>query len=366
MAAAQWIFVKWVNYYRTFQGTSVTEWKFLLISEFEAQEHLLPSISGSFFYNYFYLFLSGNTKSMSKTNYSEVSQFVFLGLSTYRPVQHFFLGFSTMLYVVIVLGNLLVVFIVTFDPHLLLPSMYFLLANLSFIDLCFSALTVPKMISDLYSGQKTRDVSFKYLSFTSWVYLRCCCLLPWPWTDMWPYVSPSITWLSWAHKCAFASFWCLGYRPHSLSGTVSFHGPLAFFVVLMREIALTVTFLGLSNLLAQTPAVWISWLLPTVGSFPWAPYSCWLSPISSSWSIYKNVLQVVVLRPFLLCQLTLLWWFCSLDHVSSFTCGHFPQCQWISFLPFWTSWLCLFWILLSTHWRIRIWRWQWGDWVVNP
>ncbi|XP_007087549.1 olfactory receptor 4F6-like [Panthera tigris] len=95
---------------------------------------------------------------MFETNYSEVSQFVLLGLSTYRPVQHFLLAFSTVFYVTIVLGNLFVVFTVTFDPYLHSP-MYFLLANLSFIDLCLSTLTVPKMIHNLCSGYKT--ISFQ-------------------------------------------------------------------------------------------------------------------------------------------------------------------------------------------------------------
>ncbi|XP_004698898.1 olfactory receptor 4F15-like [Echinops telfairi] len=91
---------------------------------------------------------------MSEVNYSEVSEFVFLGLSTSRPMQRFLLSFSTVFYVTIILGNLLVVFTVIFDSHLHSP-MYFLLANLSFMDLCLSTLTVPKMVSDLYSGQNT-------------------------------------------------------------------------------------------------------------------------------------------------------------------------------------------------------------------
>nr|XP_003423580.1 olfactory receptor 4F15-like [Loxodonta africana] len=95
---------------------------------------------------------------MNKTNYSAVSEFVFLGLSTSRPMQHFLLSCSTIFYIVIILGNVLVVFIVTFDLHLHSP-MYILLANLSFIDLCLSTLTVPKMIYDLYSGQKS--ISFQ-------------------------------------------------------------------------------------------------------------------------------------------------------------------------------------------------------------
>lgn len=103
---------------------------------------------------------------MYKTNYSSVSEFVFLGLSPSRPVQDFLLAFSTVCYGTIVLGNLLVVFAVIFDPHLHSP-MYFLLANLSFIDLCFSTLTVPKMLSDLCSGRKT--ISFQGCVFQIFV-----------------------------------------------------------------------------------------------------------------------------------------------------------------------------------------------------
>ncbi|XP_055292196.1 olfactory receptor 4F15-like [Moschus berezovskii] len=95
---------------------------------------------------------------MCKANDTSVSEFVFLGLSTSRPVQHFLLAFSTVFYVIIVLWKSLVVLTVTFDPHLHSP-LYFLLANLSFIDLCFSAITVPKMISDLNFGHKT--ISFQ-------------------------------------------------------------------------------------------------------------------------------------------------------------------------------------------------------------
>ncbi|XP_004584675.2 olfactory receptor 4F15-like [Ochotona princeps] len=95
---------------------------------------------------------------MNTANYSAVFEFVFLGLSTYRPLQHFLLAFSALFYVIIVLGNLLVVFTVILDPHLHSP-MYFLLGNLSFIDMCLSTVTVPKMLSDLYFGNNT--ISFQ-------------------------------------------------------------------------------------------------------------------------------------------------------------------------------------------------------------
>ncbi|XP_074247782.1 olfactory receptor 4F6-like [Saimiri boliviensis] len=95
---------------------------------------------------------------MNEVNYTEVSEFVLLGLSTLTPMKHFLLAVSTVFYAAIVVGNLFVVFIVSFDPHLHSP-MYFFLANLSFMDFCFSTLTVPKMISDLYSGHNT--ISFQ-------------------------------------------------------------------------------------------------------------------------------------------------------------------------------------------------------------
>ncbi|CAH6788132.1 olfactory receptor 4F6 [Phodopus roborovskii] len=103
---------------------------------------------------------------MLKTNYTDLSEFVFLGLSTSRPIQNFFLAFSMVFYVAIVLGNTLVVLTIAFDPHLHFP-MYFLLGNLSFIDLCLSTLTVPKMISDLYSGHNT--ISFHGCVFQMFV-----------------------------------------------------------------------------------------------------------------------------------------------------------------------------------------------------
>ncbi|KAM6201804.1 olfactory receptor 4F15-like [Rhynchocyon petersi] len=95
---------------------------------------------------------------MFEANDSEVAEFVLLGLCTSRPMQLILLIFSTVLYVMIVLGNLLVMFTVFFDSHLHSP-MYFLLANLSFIDMCLSTLTIPKLISDLFSGQN--NISFK-------------------------------------------------------------------------------------------------------------------------------------------------------------------------------------------------------------
>lgn len=58
----------------------------------------------------------------------------------------------------IVFGNLLIVRIVVSDSHLHSP-MYFLLANLSLIDLSLCSVTAPKMITDFFSQRKV--ISFK-------------------------------------------------------------------------------------------------------------------------------------------------------------------------------------------------------------
>ncbi|EPY73129.1 hypothetical protein CB1_035116007 [Camelus ferus] len=55
------------------------------------------------------------------------------------------------------MGNSLIILTVISDPHLHSP-MYFLLANLSFIDLGVSSVTSPKMVSDLF--KKREVISF--------------------------------------------------------------------------------------------------------------------------------------------------------------------------------------------------------------
>ncbi|KAM9067882.1 olfactory receptor 4F15-like [Sarcophilus harrisii] len=93
------------------------------------------------------------TVSMDKTNDSLVTEFVLLGLSASLEMKILLFLFIFSFYVGIVLGNLFIVFTVVCDPHLHSP-MYFLLANLSFIDLGLSSTTAPRMITDIFSEHK--------------------------------------------------------------------------------------------------------------------------------------------------------------------------------------------------------------------
>nr|XP_045013183.1 olfactory receptor 4F3/4F16/4F29-like [Jaculus jaculus] len=95
---------------------------------------------------------------MEGRNQSVVSEFVFLGLTNSWSIQLLLFVFSSMFYVASMAGNSLIVFTVASDPHLHSP-MYFLLANLSFIDLGVSSVTSPKMIYDLF--RKRKVISFR-------------------------------------------------------------------------------------------------------------------------------------------------------------------------------------------------------------
>nr|XP_003423152.2 olfactory receptor 4F15-like [Loxodonta africana] len=96
-------------------------------------------------------------KPMKGANYSIVSEFVFLGLSNSWQIQLLLFWFSSLFYVSSMMGNLLIVVTVTTDSYLHSP-MYFLLANLSIIDLIFCSIAAPKMICDLF--RKRKVISF--------------------------------------------------------------------------------------------------------------------------------------------------------------------------------------------------------------
>ncbi|NP_001378437.1 olfactory receptor family 4 subfamily F member 14S [Equus caballus] len=95
---------------------------------------------------------------MDRANRSVVSEFVFLGLTNSWEIQLLLFVFSSTFYVASMTGNSLIMLTVTSDPHLHSP-MYFLLANLSFIDLGVSSVTSPKMIYDLF--RKRKVISFR-------------------------------------------------------------------------------------------------------------------------------------------------------------------------------------------------------------
>ncbi|XP_037691403.1 olfactory receptor 4K15-like [Choloepus didactylus] len=97
-------------------------------------------------------------RSMNEINISRVTEFVLLGLSSSRELQHFLFFIFSLLYTGILLGNILIILTVSSDALLHTP-MYFLLANLSFTDMCIASFSTPKMIADFMVERKT--ISFE-------------------------------------------------------------------------------------------------------------------------------------------------------------------------------------------------------------
>ncbi|KAL1773370.1 olfactory receptor 1361-like [Sigmodon hispidus] len=97
---------------------------------------------------------------MRDTNQSTISEFLLLGLSRQPQQQQqqlLFLLFLIM-YLVTVLGNLLIILAICTDSRLHTP-MYFFLSNLSFVDVCFSSTTVPKVLANHKLGSQAISFS---------------------------------------------------------------------------------------------------------------------------------------------------------------------------------------------------------------
>ncbi|GAB1300622.1 Olfactory receptor [Apodemus speciosus] len=83
---------------------------------------------------------------MSSSNLSSVSEFLLLGLSRQPQQQQLLFLLFLIMYLATVLGNLLIILAISTDSSLHKP-MYFFLSNLSFVDVCFSSTTVPKVLA---------------------------------------------------------------------------------------------------------------------------------------------------------------------------------------------------------------------------
>ncbi|XP_029770959.1 olfactory receptor 1009-like [Suricata suricatta] len=104
---------------------------------------------------------------MAGENYTRVTEFILEGLNYNPQVQVFlfllFLGF----YVVNVTGNLGMMILIRIDSCLHTP-MYFFLSHLSFVDMCFSSVVSPKMLTDFFVQRKA--ISFLGCALQQWFF----------------------------------------------------------------------------------------------------------------------------------------------------------------------------------------------------
>ncbi|XP_052514369.1 olfactory receptor 1A1 [Budorcas taxicolor] len=94
---------------------------------------------------------------MREDNQSSTFNFILLGVTGQQKQEDFFFLLFLFIYPVTLIGNLLIILAIHSDIHLHNP-MYFLLANLSFVDIFFSSVTIPKMLANHFLG--TKAISF--------------------------------------------------------------------------------------------------------------------------------------------------------------------------------------------------------------
>ncbi|NXS72510.1 OR5V1 protein, partial [Pandion haliaetus] len=88
---------------------------------------------------------------MAGENQTHVTEFTLLGFSHGRP---FLFILFLAIYLATLLGNSAILTLVSLDPHLHSP-MYFFLSHLSCLDICYSSVTVPKILTNTLRPQAT-------------------------------------------------------------------------------------------------------------------------------------------------------------------------------------------------------------------
>ncbi|XP_004468853.1 olfactory receptor 12D3-like [Dasypus novemcinctus] len=86
-------------------------------------------------------------------NITAVNEFLLLGLICVQQLQPVIFTIFLFLYLINLFGNGAILMIVISEPRLHSP-MYFFLGNLSCLDICYSSVTLPKLMSNLLSTRK--------------------------------------------------------------------------------------------------------------------------------------------------------------------------------------------------------------------
>ncbi|XP_069506017.1 olfactory receptor 5AR1-like [Ambystoma mexicanum] len=115
----------------------------------------------------FILILSHHPRSvenMDKSNQTFLAEFLILGLSQNPQLQLPIFIVFLLMYSITLIGNLVIITIIFVDANLHNP-MYFFLLNLSFLDVGFTSVTIPKMLAISSTGDGSMNFSLCILQF---------------------------------------------------------------------------------------------------------------------------------------------------------------------------------------------------------
>ncbi|XP_067393374.1 olfactory receptor 14A16-like [Emydura macquarii macquarii] len=92
------------------------------------------------------------------SNQTTVTEFLLLGFSDVRELQILHFVVFLAIYLAALMGNLLIIIVVALDHHLHTP-MYFFLSNLSFLDVCYISVTIPKSLVNSLTNSRLISLS---------------------------------------------------------------------------------------------------------------------------------------------------------------------------------------------------------------
>nr|NP_001375719.2 olfactory receptor family 8 subfamily D member 6 [Canis lupus familiaris] len=87
---------------------------------------------------------------MDTENHSSVTEFILEGLTDLPGLQLPLFVLFLLIYMVCIVGNMGLIFLIRISSQLHMP-MYYFLSNLSFIDLCYSTVIIPKLLVNFVS-----------------------------------------------------------------------------------------------------------------------------------------------------------------------------------------------------------------------
>ncbi|XP_030066626.1 olfactory receptor 1009-like [Microcaecilia unicolor] len=103
-------------------------------------------------------------------NHTRFTEFIILGFFELPEMQLLLFLVFLIIYLLCLTGNLLIIFTVYFNSHLHSP-MFFFLSNLSFLEICYVTVTVPKLLAVLIAQYKT--ISFMTCMMQMYLFLTC-------------------------------------------------------------------------------------------------------------------------------------------------------------------------------------------------
>ncbi|XP_067391454.1 olfactory receptor 11L1-like [Emydura macquarii macquarii] len=111
-------------------------------------------------------------------NETSITKFLLLGFGNLNKVQILLFLLFLVIYILTMAGNLLIVVLVAADQHLHTP-MYFFLGNLSFLEICYTSVTAPRLLVGFLVEDRTisfRDCITQLFFFGALACIECFLL----------------------------------------------------------------------------------------------------------------------------------------------------------------------------------------------